>query len=176
MYDNSYNYDSTYGSSAASTPDAGTMLAIFGVIAVISIIAYVVTSFFLSKVFKKAGIPGWKAWVPIYNQWVFLELGGQHGWISLLYLAGVIPFVGFIGTIVATVFSCIAAYRIGLNFGKEGVFVLLYIFLSIVWIIWLAVDKTAVWRPGLSTSSNNVPPTTMPPSEPMSTPDQPTAM
>lgn len=170
MYSNSYN--STYGTSASSSADAGAMVGIFVGIAVVALIAYVVTSFFLGKVFQKAGVPAWKAWVPIYNQWVFLELGGQHGWISLLFLAGIIPFVGFIGTIIATVFACIAAYRIGLNFGKEGVFVLLYIFLGIVWIIWLAVDKTAVWKPGAPSTN---PPSATPP-QLSGTPDQPAAM
>jgi len=144
MYDTTYD---PYTYQTTSDVDAGAMFAIFGVIAVLGIIAYVVNSIFLGMVFKKAGVESWKAWVPVYNLWVFMELGGQKGWLSLLVLANFIPFVGWIGGIVGVVFACIAAYRIGLNFGKEGVFVLLYIFLGLVWTIWLAVDKTAVWKP-----------------------------
>ena len=39
----------------------------------------------------------------------------------------------------------IAMYNIGLKLGKEGIFVLLAIFLSPVWLTWLAVDKS-VWN------------------------------
>lgn len=174
MYNNNLTYDSSYGTASSADPSAMIGILVAGLL--IGVIAYVVTSFFLGKLFKKAGVEAWKAWVPVYNQWVFLELGGQKGWISLLYLAGVVPLVGFIGVIVAAVFSCIAAYRIGLNFGKEGVFVLLYIFLGIVWIIWLAVDKTAVWKPAVAAPSSDNGPTTPPQNPSAGTPSQPAAM
>ena len=64
-----------------------------------------------------------------------LELGGQKGWWAILMLVPVV-------NIVALVFYFIAAYYIGLKLGKEGVFVLLAIFLPIVWLIWLAFDKS----------------------------------
>lgn len=139
--ENSYD-SSTFGSSG----DAVAMSVFYMFLGVVMIISYVIYAIFLSMIFKKAGVEGWKAWVPIYNQWVFLELGGQKGWLSLLSLLGVIPFLGLIPALVAYVYSAIAAYKIGLDFGKEGVFVLLYIFLPIVWVIWIAVDKTAIWK------------------------------
>ena len=49
------------------------------VICLLGIIAYVIFAFFLSRVFGKMGIEPWKAWVPIYNYWVFLEAGGFAG-------------------------------------------------------------------------------------------------
>jgi len=150
MYDSSI-YD---GSSAVgSGSDAGAMALMFGVLGLVTILAYVVSAIFMGMMFKKAGIPAWKAWVPVYNTWTFLEMGGQKGWISLLLLLSWIPFLGFIPAVVAFVFLCIAAYRIGLNFGKEAWFVVLYIFLTLVWLIWLAVDKTAVWKPVTETAA-----------------------
>lgn len=140
--DSDYNY--SY-STADSSLDPGAALAIFGVMAVIGIIGYVVFALFLSKIFKKAGVEAWKAWVPVYNQWVFLEIGGQKGWLSLLTILAYIPiinFIGWIGAVVAAVFSCIAAYHIGLKLQKEGWFVILYILVSPVWLIWLAVDDS----------------------------------
>lgn len=142
MYDNTYDpymYDSTTN-TLSSGEAAGIVLAMMGFILIFAVIFYVVFAIFLSMIFKKAGIEGWKAWVPVYNNWVMLEMGDQHGWWSILAF---IPFVN----IVAAVFMYIAMYRIGLKFGKEGVFVLLAIFLTPVWLIWLAVDKTAVWNP-----------------------------
>lgn len=167
LYDSSM-YDS--GAAASSSSDAGAMALMFGVLGFVTILAYVVGALFMGMMFKKAGIPAWKAWVPIYNSWTFLEMGGQKGWISLLILLSWIPFLGFIPAIVAFVYMCIAAYRIGLNFGKEAWFVVLYIFLGLVWLIWLAVDKTAVWKPGLPTSA---PVDATPATD---TPDQPTTL
>jgi hypothetical protein len=111
-------------------------VAISGFIVFFLILAagiYVVNAIFLGKIFKKAGVESWIAWVPFYNNWKFLELGGYQGWIAIL---SIIPYAG----IVTTVFMCMAAYQIGLKLRKDGVWVVLYIFLSLVWIIILAVD------------------------------------
>jgi hypothetical protein len=157
------NDPSTLGASESMS--AGFFIAL-GFLAILS---YVVSAIFMGMMFQKAGIPAWKAWVPVYNSWTFLEMGGQKGWISLLLLLGWIPLLGLIPVIVAAVYLCIAAYRIGLNFGKEGWFVVLYIFFTLVWLIWLAVDKTAVWNGG-TTAANTDDQT------PPSAPAQPTAM
>lgn len=121
------NYDT--GAAAA----AGVMAGIW-----IGLIAYVLSAIFLGMIFKKAGEPMWKAWVPIYNSWTLLQLGGQNGIWAVLAL---IPFVN----IVAAVFMYIAMYYVGKNLGKSGTFVLLAIFLPIVWLIWLAVDNST-WK------------------------------
>src|SRR5690606_4273977 len=95
--------------------------------------------------FKKAGVESWKAWVPVYNNWVMLQLGGQQGWWA------VVAFIP-VANLVAAVFMCIAMYNIGLKLGKEGAFVLLAIFLYAVWLIWLAVDKST-WKEAAGTPS-----------------------
>lgn len=98
-------------------------------------VTYIVTAIFLGKIFKKAGVESWIAWVPFYNYWKLLELGGQQGYWAVLSILPVVSYV-------SVVFMCIAMYHIGKKFGKDGTFVLLAIFLPIVWIIWLAVDKS----------------------------------
>lgn len=169
-----YSDPSIYQSDTAASADPAVVGAVFAAIGVVALVSYVVNAIFLGMVFKKAGVEAWKAWVPVYNMWVFLELGGQMGWLSLLVLLAWVPFLGFIPAIVATVFMCIAAYRIGLNFGKDGVFVLLFIFLSIVWLIWLAVDKTAVWKPAVAAPKQ--PGNGPTPPETPAAPSQPAAM
>jgi hypothetical protein len=162
-------YDYSYGTSQANT-DPAVLAGVTITFLLFGLVLYIINSIFLAKVFKKAGVEGWKAWVPIYNAWVMLELGDQPGWISLLTLTAIIPVVGFITALVATVFLVIAAYKIGLRFGKDGVFVLLYIFLPLVWVIWLAVDSKAVWKgakPAQVVANDQTPP---------SAPTQPTAM
>lgn len=57
------------------------------------------------KMIKKLGKPGWSLLVPIYNGWVYLELGGLPGWLIL------VPVANAIGAIVAAV-------KIPTRFGK----------------------------------------------------------
>lgn len=146
--------DSTYydaSSSVSSTGDTAALMVIIGAAIITTLVAYIIGALFMGMMFKKANTPAWKAWVPVYNMWVFLELGGQKGWWILLAL---IPFVNLITVYVSLVFVCIAAYRIGLNFGKEGWFVVIYLLLGPVWFIWLAFDKTAVWNPSAAAAGN----------------------
>ncbi len=140
--DNSYYYQTTTTTSG-DPAIAGAMLVFLGFVGLVS---YIIVSIFLGMLFKKAGKEQWKAWVPVLNSWTFLELGGQKGWLSLFLLLAWIPLIGFVPALVFAVFMAIAAYKIGESLGKEGVFVLLYIFLPLVWVIWLAVDKSAVWK------------------------------
>lgn len=139
----------------------------FTYLGLVTIVFYIIISFFMGMMFKKAGIPAWKAWVPILNSWTFLEMGGQKGWLSLLSFIPVIQ-------LIPIVFMCIAAYRIGLNFGKEAWFVVLYIIAGPVWIIWLAVDKTAVWQSaGAQDSISPSQPAAPSFQQPSQTPEQP---
>jgi hypothetical protein len=140
----SYDYSYTTSSSADSLdPAAMAGVITFGVIA--AVISYVIAGLLLGRIFKKAGIASWIAWVPFYNTWKMLEMGGQPGFWAVL---AIIPIVNY----VAIVFLFIAMYNIGLKFGKSGAFVVLGIFLPIVWMIWLAVDSST-WNNSLGKPS-----------------------
>lgn len=128
----SYGVDMSNAAAAAAV--SGLIIFMF----VIILIAYVILAFLLSRIFRKAGVPAWKAWVPVYNTWTTYELGGQKGWWAILMLVPVVNFV-------ASVFLYIAMYEIGLKFGKEGYFVLWAIFLPVVWYVWLAFDQST-WK------------------------------
>jgi uncharacterized membrane protein len=158
MYDSTYNYNTTQPLSNEAA--AGITIGIILVSLFIALVAYVLSAFFLSRIFKKAGVEPWKAWVPIYNTWILLELGDQKGFWAVLMI---IPLVN----IVATVFMIIAEYNIGLKFGKESWFVLLAIFIPIVWLIWLAFDDST-WKGAKKVvDGTTTPPTnTTPPAAP----------
>lgn len=128
--------DITYSQAAADpAAAAGIGIEIFIFVLIFFIIGYALGSWLLGRIFKKAGVASWKAWVPIYSSWVQLEIGGQKGfWILLAF----IPVVN----IVTIVFYYMALYTIGLKLGKSGAFVLLGIFLPIVWLVWLAFDDS----------------------------------
>jgi hypothetical protein len=73
----------------AADLDAGVVgLSLFG-----GLVAYVYHALTVMFIFKKAGLKAWPAWVPIFNVWRLLQLGGQKGWWVLV---GLIPIVGTI--------------------------------------------------------------------------------
>ena len=78
--------DNDYGYGAA----AGTIFAVYAVIFIFSLVLaagiYVLMALALSSFFKKVGVESWIAWVPIYNTWKWLEVGGQQGWLALISL------------------------------------------------------------------------------------------
>jgi hypothetical protein len=131
--------DHYYGTNAYYGLDLLLGILFAAIYVVFFLAFYALNAWFLSKVFYKAGIKRWKAWVPVYNYWVFLELGGQQGWLAILAL---IP----IANIVAWVFMCIAAYNIGIAFAKESAWVVLYIFLPWLWLAIIGFDSSR-WEP-----------------------------
>ena len=140
----SYYYTQSTSPNSGPVDPAGAGILIF-IFLTASIIGYVLASLFLGRIFKKAGIASWVAWVPFYNSWKLLEIGGQQGFWAIL---AILPFIN----VVSTVFILIAMYNISLKFGKPGIFVLFAIFLPIVWFIWLAVDSSA-WNNKLGAPS-----------------------
>lgn len=145
---NNYYTDQVYTTTTTNPETTAAVLAVtagfilFGLL--IAAIIYVVCAIFLGKIFKKAGVKPWIAWVPFYNSWKLLEIGGQQGFWAVL---AIIPVVNY----VSAVFMYIAMYHIGKKLGKDGVFVLLGIFLPIVWLIWLGADKST-WNDKASTA------------------------
>lgn len=131
--------DNTMDYQMTGNEDPGIALAVFfgmlGIFLFAIVISYVIYAVLLSRIFKKAGVEEWAAWVPIYNMWKTLELGGQQGFWAVLAF---IPIIN----IVSLVFTYIALYHIGRKLGKEDWFVLLAIFFPLVWLIWLAFDDS----------------------------------
>jgi len=120
---------------STTTDPTLVLLGLFAGLAV-----YVYYALAVSSIFRKAGLKTWPAWVPFFNTWRILQLGGQKGWWVLV---GLIPFVGII---VYLVFLIIAGVNIQTALGKPGVFYLLALFLTPVWYGILAWDGST-WRP-----------------------------
>ena len=154
MY-NHYYYDDYY-SPQSTNPEAtgfiAIILAYLGIILVFSIATYVLTSIATMGIFKKAGLPGWKAWVPLYNNWLFFELGGYNG--ALIFL-GLIPFFGPIALFISL---CLAANEIGKKLDKSDIFILfpLGVFTGgITTIIWYCITGfgKSTWNDALGKES-----------------------
>ncbi|GHU08427.1 hypothetical protein FACS189431_4660 [Alphaproteobacteria bacterium] len=102
----------SYGSSASSDATVAVVFAVvFGIFTFLFVVTtYVVESLFLMKLFKKANVAGWKAWVPFVNIWTFLQLGGQKGaWtfgaIGAIAAYLIIAILGVITAVVANASS-----------------------------------------------------------------------
>ncbi len=50
------------------------------------------------KIFEKAGQPGWKAIIPIYNFYILLKIVGKPGWWLILILIPILNFVFIVWT------------------------------------------------------------------------------
>lgn len=135
--------------------DAGAVMgtgAVAGYLAfmfVLSVALYVVSAYFMSKVFDKAGVDGrWRAWVPGYNLMVFLKLGDMSPWLVLYCFGGVLLLswigIGFLFSIALFVVSALAAYRIGQKLGAEPVMVALWI-IPVVWLVVMA-RRDSAWN------------------------------
>lgn len=144
-YTYTYEYTSPYVTTNVDPAAAAAITVTFILFTLLFAAAvYVVTGIFLGKIFKKAGVPAWAAWVPFYSTWKLLEIGGQPGFWAVLAI--ITPL-----NIVTAIFTYISMYHIGKKLGKDGTFVLLAIFLPIVWLIWLGVDKSK-WNDKASTA------------------------
>ncbi|MDY0909138.1 large exoprotein [Microbacterium sp. CFBP9034] len=125
---------------------AFAFLTVFGL--VIALAFYVISSWFLMKIFDKAGVQGrWRAWVPIYNYMVFSKLGDLNPWLVLIAIGaslvlGWIPVLGQLIGVAAFVVTLLAAWRVGLKLQKEAVWLILYFFLSLVWLGINAFDRS----------------------------------
>lgn len=133
------------GVRLTSEQAAGIMLTLTVMMLAASLTVYVIVALSLSRIFKKAGIDSRKAWVPIYNLWILLQMGQQRGYWALLAL---IP--GF--NLITAVFMIIAMYHVGKRMGKSDKFVFVAIFLPLIWYVWLAFDQST-WKGKKPTTS-----------------------
>jgi len=131
-------YSDDYYGSGGEDAFLATFIGVYAVIIVVSLIfalaSYVILAIGLAGLFRKAGIEPWKAWVPFYSTYIWLQLGGQNGhWIW----ASLIPY----GSIVTSIFLYIGMHRTGKAFGKDTGFLVLGIFLPWVWVLILGLGK-----------------------------------
>ena len=118
------------------------------------------------KVFQKAGEPGWKCLIPIYNAYIYMKISweGKYFWWILLLgilpgiltgvalgsssggLAGISGFVSIAAYVAIAVISIIALVKLAKRFGKSGGFAVGLIFLEPIFIAILAFDSSTYNR------------------------------
>lgn len=65
----------------------GLLGAMFAIMAIFIIAWYVLLVVASWKMFKKAGEPGWKSVIPVYNAWVLYKIAGVGFWVWLIFPA-----------------------------------------------------------------------------------------
>lgn len=145
------------------------------------LLLYGLSAFLMGRIFRKAGVPAWKAWVPVYNLWKFFQIGGYAGGLALLpvIMGGLIMTSHMllikgikdwtspsavtlciavpICVIVAIIFTAkyfLALWSITKKLGKNWVYILLY-FVNLgpsLWLWVLALDKSK-WNDKLGKKS-----------------------
>jgi hypothetical protein len=109
---------------------------------------YILYSYILGLVFQKAHQKMWKAFVPIYNNWVYFELGGVPGALSLIALLGLIPSVGFAASLIVLIFYTWASIEIARRFSKSLIFAIFgLVIFSIIGIMILAFGDSKYQYP-----------------------------
>jgi len=95
------------------------------------------------KIFTKAGEAGWKSLIPLYREWVMLEIAGKPGWWLIWFF---IPIVNLFVVI-------IMYHALSKAFGKGMGYTLGLIFLSPVFFVMLAFGDATYTKPRENTGS-----------------------
>lgn len=138
-------YDYNYGNlgtdlTTSTTAAAGLAIGviIFLVfIAIIALAAAIVQLIATMKIFKKAGKPGWAAFVPGYSNVLSCEIGGVDPRWVLIYLYGaclcIVPFIGWLAYVaVAVYYAILVNVSIARAFGKSDGFAVGLILLPVI--------------------------------------------
>ncbi len=128
------------------TTDTGGLLAVGGTLFVVYLVILVLAIVAMWKLFVKAGEPGWKALIPIYNYWTLCEIVGRPGWWSLLFLPAMllffIPLINFLAWLVLVAVSVVVMLDLGRAFKKTTTFsVVGLILFSLVGLLILGFGK-----------------------------------
>ena len=114
--------DLMYETSPALETFVGVMFFVF-------IIGLILFSVGLFGVFRKKELAGWKAFIPMYNLWLMLELVGLHGWLVLIPAVNVYVI-------------CYALFKLSKSFGKSTIFsVLLALLFPPIFVLILGFSK-----------------------------------
>ncbi len=133
---------------------AEILLASVAVIAVVSIVMYVLMVVAYWNIFKKAGEPGWKSIIPVYNSYILFKISWSTVifWITLVigFVTGILvnmdntvaTVIVSLLSIVTLVISVMQCYKLSKAFGHGVGFTLGLIFFSPIFMLILAFGSS----------------------------------
>ena len=87
------------------------------------LVSYVLSAIAYMKIFEKAGVTSWYAWVPFLNTYWITKIATGNGWLFLLIL---IPCVG------SLIYLILMAIKLSGAFGCSGGMIALLILIPII--------------------------------------------
>lgn len=93
-------------------------IIVSGIMVSAALVAWAVVCLGRMKMFQKAGLAGWKAWIPLYRDYVLCQITMGRGWYFLFSL---IPFL-------MPIMRAIYAIEVTLSYGQNFLFGILYFF------------------------------------------------
>lgn len=108
-------------------------LGIFFLIIIAVAVLMIIAQF---KVFKKGGEEGWKAIIPIYNQYTLCQIVGLNpNWIWIILVLGLlsaVPLVGLVSTVASIYFTVLLNVSVARSFGKDTGFAIGLILVPVI--------------------------------------------
>lgn len=107
-----------------------------------SFFIYLLQAIGLWKIFKKAGQPGWKAIIPVYNTYILYKICWQTKifWIAVViavigaltatYTSGILFYLGWTLELISVIIRAVLFYNLSLSFGHGFLYFLGLYFLS----------------------------------------------
>lgn len=139
MYDYSQYYTSSQIGEITSMNAAIGAIAGFLVAYLVVILAVMVVYIIgMWRMFSKAGEPGWKSLIPIYNMVTLFKIAGISPWLVLGYIAVIIPGIGALVALGITIYTMI---NLAKAFGQGGGFAAGLILLQPIFICILGFGK-----------------------------------
>lgn len=137
-YNDYYNYGSTAAQNVTGLASLAVgVLVLLGFLALIVVAAVVVQFIATMKIFKKAGRPGWAAFVPGYSDVLTCEMVGiDPRWVLIIIYGSLIcaiPIIGALAFAVAAIYYAILVnVSLARAFGKSDSFAVGLILLPVV--------------------------------------------
>ena len=139
-YYDQYDYGYTATADSSIFAALGAVLGAFlGIAIVISLVIAILQLAGMWKVFTKAGEKGWKCIIPIYNMVILFKISGLSPWIIFGYLAGIIPFVGWLVALGISIYQCNSLAK---SFGKDVGYTIGLLFLPTIFYMILGFGKS----------------------------------
>lgn len=132
-------------------------LIIFVVLAIL--VCYAISAVAMWKIFAKAGEPGWKALIPIYNAYVLCKIIGMSFWLWVIIIPVVLGIGGLtlvildaedvyvalfdlVQSIYTLILSIVVYIKLGKAFNKSGAFIAGLILVPLIFDLILAFDDS----------------------------------
>lgn len=137
----------TYSTSGTGALYAlgGFFVAFMGFFLFVALVVGILQIISMWRIFIKAGEKGWKSIIPIYNLVILFKISGLTPWLIFVYLAGAIPFIGWIAVLILTIYL---TNNLSKSFGKDTSFTVGLVLLPSIFFLILGLGSSKYVGPG----------------------------